>query len=266
MSELARRHERATGQAVRLNVAGSNVLARQIVEGAPADVFVSADDAQMDVVERAGRLVPGSRVTLLTNQLVVVGSPATALRVTGPRSLADPAVRRLALGNPESVPAGVYARQWLERAGIWPAVARKVVPTLTVRAALAAVRAGRVDAAVVYATDARTEPVGASALPVPPADAPPMRYPAAVVDGPKRDAAERFVAFLQRRRGRRPCSRPPVSASLGRSMNQSLLGIAAFSVATAAMAMLLALPMALGLGWLLARATFRGKAAASRRW
>ena len=90
MSELARRHERATGQAVRLNVAGSNVLARQIVEGAPADLFVSADDAQMDVVERAGRLVPGSRLTLLTNQLVVVGSPATALRVTGPRSLADP--------------------------------------------------------------------------------------------------------------------------------------------------------------------------------
>jgi molybdate transport system substrate-binding protein len=159
-------------------------------------LFVSADDAQMDVAERAGRLVAGSRITLLTNRLVVVGPPATTLRVTGPRSLADPAVRRLALGNPESVPAGVYARQWLENSGTWSAVAGKVVPMLTVRAALAAVRAGRADAAVVYLTDARSEPSVPVLYTVPLADAPPVRYPAAVVDGPNRAAAERFLALL----------------------------------------------------------------------
>jgi molybdate transport system substrate-binding protein len=107
MSELARRYERAAGQEVRLNVAGSNFIARQIVEGAKADAFVSADDTQMDEVERAGRLVAGTRVNLLTNQLVVVGRPGSPLRTGDAASLASPAVRRVALGNPESVPAGV---------------------------------------------------------------------------------------------------------------------------------------------------------------
>jgi molybdate transport system substrate-binding protein len=180
-----------------LNVAGSPFLARQIVEGARADVFVSADDAQMDVVERAGRLVPGSRVALLTNQLVVVGAPGSAIRVGGARDLAAPEVRRLALGNPDSVPAGVYARKWLEGAGVWSTVAARVVPTLTVRAALAAVRGARADLAVVYVTDTRTEPTVPVLYTVPRADAPPIGYPAAVVTGRQQDQAARFLAFLQ---------------------------------------------------------------------
>lgn len=197
MSELARRHERAAGQEVRLNVGGSNFLARQIVEGAAADVFMSADTAQMDVVERAGRLARGSRVDLLTNALVVVGRPRGPLTRGDARTLASDAVRRMALGNPESVPAGVYAKQWLERQGVWPQIAPKVVPTLTVRAALAAARAGRVDAAVVYVTDAATEPAVPVLYRVPAADAPPIVYPVAVVDGPRSAAAARFVAFLR---------------------------------------------------------------------
>ncbi len=197
MSELARRHEAATGQAVRLNVGGSNFVARQIVEGARADVFLSADEAQMDVVESAGRLVPGSRVDLLTNQLVVVGRPGGALTSGDPATLASARVGRIALGNPESVPAGIYARRWLETRGVWAAVSPKVVPTLSVRAALSAARAGRVDAAVVYATDARTEPAVPVIFAVPVAEAPPIVYPAAVVDGPNREAAGRFVAYLR---------------------------------------------------------------------
>jgi molybdate transport system substrate-binding protein len=182
---------------VRLNVAGSHFLARQIVEGARSDVFVSADDAQMDVVERASRVVPGSRVALLTNQLVVVGAPGTALRVAGARDLTAPAVRRLALGNPESVPAGVYARRWLERAGVWSTVAPRVVPTLTVRAALAAVRGARADLAVVYITDTRTDPTVPVLFMVPRDEAPPISYPAALVMGRHQDQAARFLAFLQ---------------------------------------------------------------------
>ncbi|MGD9906666.1 MAG: molybdate ABC transporter substrate-binding protein [Vicinamibacterales bacterium] len=197
MSELARRHEQATGQTVRLNVGGSNHLARQIVEGAGADLFVSADDAQMDVVERAGRLVPGSRVALLTNRLVVVGRPGGRLRTGDAAALASPSVRRLALGNPDSVPAGVYARRWLEGQGAWTAIAPRVVPTVTVRAALAAARAGRVEAAVVYATDAATEPTLPVLYQVPAADAPDIVYPAAVVAGPRQDAAGRFLAYLR---------------------------------------------------------------------
>jgi molybdate transport system substrate-binding protein len=197
MSELARRHEHATGQAVRLNVAGSNFIARQIVEGARVDAFISADDAQMDVVEQAGRLVPGTRVALLTNHLVVVGRPGGALQVTGAAALATPGFGRVALGNPESVPAGVYARQWLERQGVWREVSAKVVPAMTVRAALAAARAGRVDAAIVYATDAATEPRMPVLYRVPAADAPPIVYPAAVVRGANETAARAFVAYLQ---------------------------------------------------------------------
>lgn len=197
MSELAQRHERATGQSVRLNVAGSNFIARQIVAGARADAFVSADEVQMDVVERAGRLVPGTRVDLLTNQLVVVGRPGSPLKSGDPATLASRPVRRVALGNPESVPAGVYARRWLEATGVWPSVAPKVVPTMTVRAALAAARAGRVDAAVVYATDARSAPSVPVLFRVPPGAAPPIIYPAAVVRGANQAAAERFVAYLR---------------------------------------------------------------------
>ena len=197
MSELAQRHERATGQAVRLNVAGSNFIARQIVEGAKADAFLSADETQMDLVERAGRLVPGTRVDLLTNQLVVVGRPGSTLKNGEPSTLASNDVRRVALGNPDSVPAGVYARRWLEGQGVWARISPKVVPTMTVRAALSAARAGRVDAAVIYATDARSEPSVPVLFRVPASDAPPIVYPAAVVKGPNRVAAERFVAYLR---------------------------------------------------------------------
>lgn len=197
MTELASRHERATGQSVRLNVAGSNFLARQIVEGAPADVFVSADAAQMDVADKAGRLVAGSRADLLTNRLVVVGRRGGAPLAGDAAALTGAAVRRIALGNPESVPAGVYARRWLEGTGHWTAIATKVVPTVTVRAALAAVRAGRVDVAVVYATDALTEPSLPVLYRVPAADVPTIVYPVAVVAGPRATAATAFVAFLR---------------------------------------------------------------------
>lgn len=196
MGDIARRYEDRSGQQVRLNTAGSNFLARQIVEGARVDVFVSADDTQMDVVERAGHVVAGSRIDLLTNRLVVVGPPGTARRVAGPADLAAPTIRRLALGNPDSVPAGVYARRWLERAGVWTSVASRVVPTVTVRAALAAVRSGRADAAVVYDTDARTDADVPVLYRVPEEAAPPIRYPAAVTHTRQADAAAKFLAYL----------------------------------------------------------------------
>lgn len=197
MGEIARRYRAATGQEARVNAAGSNVLARQIIEGARVDVFISADATQMDLVELAGRVVGATRVDLLTNQLVVVGAPGSTLRLTGARDLAGPGIRRLALGNPESVPAGVYARRWLDGAGVWTALAPRIVPTLTVRAALAAVRAGRVDAAVVYATDARSAPSVPVLWAVPVSDAPPIRYPAAAVSDRQRPAAERFLTYLR---------------------------------------------------------------------
>lgn len=196
MADVGRAWVSAGGPGIQVNAGGSNILARQVAQGARVDVFVSADHAQMDVAAASGRLVAGSVRDLLSNTLVVV-VPGRALAGTfAPTDLVSARITRVALGNPQSVPAGVYARQWLERAGLWSAVAPKVVPTLTVRAALAAVRAGRVDAGVVFATDARTAPDVVVAYRVPAADAPVVRYPVAVVRGPRETEAARFVQFL----------------------------------------------------------------------
>ena len=196
MADVGRAWAAAGGAGIQVNAGGSNVLARQVAQGARVDVFVSADHAQMEVAAASGRLVAGSTRDLLSNTLVVVVPEGAGPGTLAPADLASSRVTRVALGNPQSVPAGVYARQWLERAGLWPAVLPKVVPTLTVRGALAAVRAGRVDAGVVFATDARTAPDVAVAYRVPAADAPPIRYPAAVVRGPREDEAARFVQFM----------------------------------------------------------------------
>lgn len=197
LSELARRYEEATGDRVMVNAGASNTLARQIVEGAPVDLFVSADETQMDVVERAGKLVPGSRVALLRNRLVVIVPASSRTPVAQARDLTSASVRRIAIGNPEGVPAGVYARSWLERIGLWSALQPKLVPMPTVRAALAAVREGRADAGIVYATDVRHETGVRIAFEPSPAEAAAVIYPAALVRGPRQEAARRFLEYLQ---------------------------------------------------------------------
>jgi molybdate transport system substrate-binding protein len=152
VSEIGRAFEASSRHKVAFNFGASSDLARQIRAGAPADVFFSADAAQMDTVEKAGLVRAADRHDVLSNTLVVV-VPAGA-----PRTLAAPAeiasFSRLALADPQAVPAGVYARQYLEAQGLWARVADRVVPTLNVRAALAAVESENVPAAIVYRTDA----------------------------------------------------------------------------------------------------------------
>jgi len=180
-----------TGGRVDFAFGASSDLARQIVAGAPADVFFSADAARMDEVAKAG-LVAGTPRTVLSNVLVVVvpadaaGAPATAgdlARVT-----------RLALADPYAVPAGIYARGWLARRGLWAAVEPHVLPALDVRAALAAVETGAADAGVVYATDAAVSRRVRVAFAVPAADAPPIAYVVAPLATSKRAAAARAFA------------------------------------------------------------------------
>jgi molybdate transport system substrate-binding protein len=170
LRELAPLYEAKTHDKVVFNFGGSNALARQIRAGAPADVFFSADEATMDSVAVADRR------DLLGNRLLILGNLRTA--------------RRVALANPAAVPAGVYARQYLEKVGLWRAVEPKVIPTENVRAALAAFEGGNVDAAIVYVTDApklRGTVVDWD-----------IRYPVAVVrDARHPAAARRFVDFLQ---------------------------------------------------------------------
>jgi molybdate transport system substrate-binding protein len=150
--ELAGTFAHETGHKVVFNFGGSNDLARQIKAGAPADVFFSADEAQMDGLQTAGLVRAQDRVNVLSNVLVVVTPLASTTTIAAPPDLLG--LNRLALADPQAVPAGVYARGWLQSLGLWDRLQDKVVPTLDVRAALAAVEAGHVDAGVVYRTDA----------------------------------------------------------------------------------------------------------------
>jgi molybdate transport system substrate-binding protein len=192
VQECGTKFKAETGIEVRFSFAGSNELARQIIAGAPADGFLSADQAQMDAVVKAGRVRSADQVALLSNRLVVV-QPEREPALEKPEGLTK--LRTIALADPQAVPAGVYAKQWLVARGLWEVVAPKVIPTLDVRAALAAVEAGRVQAAIVYATDARVAK-GVRVIPLAPG---PERivYPVAPVEGPRKAAAKQWVEFLR---------------------------------------------------------------------
>jgi molybdate transport system substrate-binding protein len=194
IEEIAKAYARSGGGLVRFNFAASNVLARQIVNGAPVDVFISADEAQMDLVEKAGAIQGGSRIGLVGNQLAIVAAVDRAAFVRDNFTRAAPGIRRLALGDPAAVPAGVYARQYLEKQGLWKAYESRVVPTTSVRAALAAVETGGADAAIVYATDVGVARRAAVAFVVPVEQGPRIVYPAAVIS--KNVEAARLMTFL----------------------------------------------------------------------
>jgi molybdate transport system substrate-binding protein len=193
LREAGRAWEAQADGRVTFNFAGSSTLARQIVAGAPADVFFSADRAQMETVERAGMVAPGAAVDVLSNVLVIV-VPRDGAAVAAPGDLRR--VHRLALADPEAVPAGVYARRWLESEGLWSAVREHVVPTLDVRAALAAVEAGHADAGIVYRTDAAGASRVRIAFEVPRAEGPPIVYTLAPLAHPAHAGAERLAHWL----------------------------------------------------------------------
>jgi len=196
LQELGRAFTKEQGHPVEFAFGASSDLARQAVAGAPADVFLSADIAKMDQVEKAGLVQAGTRVELLSNRLVVVVPVDSKLKVASAAELRG--VKRLALADPASVPAGLYAKAWLEKAGVWKELEARVVPTLDVRAALSAVEASRVDAAVVYATDAALSKRVRVVLTVPEAEGPRVVYPAAALSqGKSSEAGRAFVRFLQ---------------------------------------------------------------------
>jgi molybdate transport system substrate-binding protein len=196
LEEAAAAYRAAGGPPVTFNFGGSNVLARQIVNGAPVDAFISADERQFDVVARAGMVVAGSRVDVASNALVLVADPRSSIRTLADLGNAD--VRRIAIGDPAAVPAGVYARDYLEDIGLWARLEPKIVPTTNVRAALTAVQNGSASAAFVYATDAKVAPELKVVVTVSGARAPRIVYPACLVrSGRQPAAAAAFLNFLR---------------------------------------------------------------------
>ena len=199
LQEIGKAFERETGQHVDFSFGSSSDLARQIEAGAPADVFFSADTSLVDELEKKGLVRKGDRREFLSNALVVVVPKSSASAVASARDLV--ALRRIALADPAAVPAGIYAKKWLTAAGVWDALAAKVVPTLDVRAALTAVAGGDIPAGIVYRTDAATSKGIRVAFTV--TNGPAIMYSVAPLTGSRHlPAAAVFVAFVDSRESR----------------------------------------------------------------
>jgi len=199
LDEVDARFERESGRRTVASYAASSALARQIEAGAPADVFISADLDWMDYLDSRGLIRPVTRTRLLGNQLVLVG-PAdhpAAIEI-GPGFPLSAALRsgRLAMADPNSVPAGKYGRAALESLGVWNTVSARIAPAESVRAALLLVSRGEAPLGIVYRTDAVADPGVRIAGRFPPDSHPPIVYPAAVTTGSKHPGAMAYMSFL----------------------------------------------------------------------
>jgi len=185
-----------SGHRVIFNFASSDVLLAQISKGAPADVFATADMESMDRAEKQGLLAAGTRRTLLANKLTLIVPAGAAVKPTSLAGLEDVAVRRVAIGNPASVPAGRYAKEAMEKTGMWVKLEPKLIMAQNVRQALDYVARGEVDAGLVYATDA-TIMAGKVVVVAEVPTTTPVLYPVAIVnDTRNRPLADAFVNVL----------------------------------------------------------------------
>ncbi len=198
MIEIASAYEKESGDQVRLNFDASSNLARQITEGAPADIFLSADEAKMNDLEKKSLLAPKTRKTLLTNTLVIVVPSDSKLEIQVAADLATSEFKKIAISEPSSVPVGIYAKEYLTKSGLWDRVAEKMIPTQNVRASLAAVASGNVEAGFIYKTDALISKKVRIALEIPASEGPKISYPVAVVAASTDlAAAKKFLAYLE---------------------------------------------------------------------
>ncbi len=201
MRDISGLWEKAGHPKLRLSLASSSTLARQIEQGAPANLFASADERWMDYLAERALIVPATRSNLLANDLVLI-VPAThpATVKIGPGfDLAAllGAGGRLAVGDPAHVPAGIYARQALTKLGLWDSVQSRLAPAEDVRSAMLLVERGEAPAGVVYATDAAASPRVAVAGVFPADSHDPVVYPFAVVKAGDTPETRALLAFLK---------------------------------------------------------------------
>lgn len=202
MDAAAAAYETATGQAVRVSYAASSALARQIEQGAPADVIVSADRDWMDYLHRRRLIDTASRRDLLGNSLVMVAPRAANPAPIALRPGADLLPRlgskgRLALALTASVPAGKYAKASFTSLGMWPALQARVAEAENVRAALMLVARGEAPLGVVYASDAKAEPAVRVVATFPADTHPPIVYPLARLAASRHPGSTAFVRWLR---------------------------------------------------------------------
>lgn len=191
----------ATGNDAKVTYAGTPTLAKQIELGAPADVFVAADTQWMDYLATKGLIRAGTRFDRIGNGLVLI-APVLSARA---EIKLEPGIDlagilgdgRLAMGDPDSVPAGRYARAALEFLGIWPSLASRIAPVDNVRLALALVARGEAPLGIVYRSDARAEPKVRVLAEFPAKSHPPIVFPMAIVEPAPHPEAKSFIDFLQ---------------------------------------------------------------------
>jgi molybdate transport system substrate-binding protein len=198
LKQVAGAYKALSGASVTLSFGASSLLARQIAQGAPADIFFSADTGWMDYLEKAGQIAPGTRKDLLGNRLVLVAASDAkpAPRIAPGFDLAGALGNgHLAMADPASVPAGKYGKAALTALGVWDSVAAKVVQAENVRVALEYVVRGEAPFGIVYATDAKVAPVKVAGT-FPENTHPPIIYPVAMTKNATA-TARAFLAFLE---------------------------------------------------------------------
>ncbi len=186
--------------APRISYAASNTLAKQIEQGAPADIFVSADLDWMDYAQSKGLVRPETRVNLLANRIVLIAPKDSSATVTvGPGLDLAAALGggRLAMGNVDAVPAGKYGKAALEKLGAWEGVKDRIAQAESVRAALLLVSRGEAPLGIVYATDAAADPAVKIVGTFPDGSHPPIVYPVAVTKDATNPDAAAFLAYLR---------------------------------------------------------------------
>jgi molybdate transport system substrate-binding protein len=192
--------EQQGGAPVKISYAASSQLAKQIESGAPADIFISADLAWMDYLEKRNLVQPGTRKNLLGNRLVLVAPAGSGVKVDIKPGLDLVGMLkggRLAMADPASVPAGKYGKAALQKLGVWESVAPHVAGAENVRAALLFVDRAETPLGIVYATDAASDPKVEIAGVFPEDTHPPIIYPVALTAASKNSDAAKFLGFLE---------------------------------------------------------------------
>jgi len=193
---VAKRIRAQRGVDAKVNLASTSTLAQQVINGAEAGVLISADERWADYLQQRGRVV--RRCDLLGNRMVVIVPSDSKIKITRPEDLLDPRIRHLALADPDTVPAGTYAKTALKKLGMWEQLRPKVVAATDVRQALAYVETATAEAGIVYSTDARVSSRIRVQLTLRPELTGPIRYPILLLKNGEQDpAAKVFFEYLR---------------------------------------------------------------------
>lgn len=198
LNEIQAEYAKESNAILQFNFGASGALQKQIEEGAPCDLFLSASKANMDALEEAGLIVEDSRKDMLGNTLTLVAAAEKADMIKGYEALSTADAASISIGTPDSVPAGKYAQQALEKLDIWDQIQDKLVFAKDVRQVLEYVDTGNVDCGLVYKSDTLAMKTGVVVMDMPEDSHDPIVYPAALIkDSAQAEAASKFYTFLE---------------------------------------------------------------------